>query len=566
MAFPSGWLRKHKITIDSSLVAETLANFPVLLVDANFLDDCYDNAQSAGQDIRFTSDESGTTELPFEIVAWSQSGKTSEVWVKVTSISHTTDTDIWVWYGNGIAAAYAKNATYGRFNVWTDYVFVCHGGDVAGDATKIFDSGPNELTINKNGAQPPTETTGKVKTAQIFDGNDWASMNSGGATQFGATDDFTISCWIQHTGAQVTTYAMSSRTAAEGDIYFMGARGVANTPFYQWFGTLAGNNVVVDTDTIFLSDAAWHYCAGIRNTADDKIYVFIDTLYDGDDADPTVAYSTTSPIFYFGSDRGVANFFIGSLDEMRLYEGVRSENWLKAEYNNMNSPSTFSAASGLQTSSTSSTLHAPIGMLPHRQNQLPKFKGDSFIDSFLTGDYGNDWTVRTGNASDISFSKDMDIAATANLGLSSPLRAFNCEIVATGKMISNGDDLGIMVRAVAAMTDFIYIKAAYSSTNHEITISVVKTVSSASTTVISGVRIFGTSMDNDELFITARVIGNKLMVMFYKHAGGANQRIRVFEYTITDSELLDTTTAFYNGIFALNGDACHWRHYEVKSL
>jgi hypothetical protein len=52
--------------------------------------------------------------------------------------------------------------------------------------------------------------------------------------------------------------------------------------------------------------------------------------------------ATQTPTYWtFGSDGSLNTFFNGTLDEIRISNTARSADWLKTEYNNQSSPSTF---------------------------------------------------------------------------------------------------------------------------------------------------------------------------------------------------------------------------------
>jgi len=59
MAFPTGWGRQHKITIDATKVAgaTNLTDYPILLTEANFMTEAFDNSDNGGMldEIRVSS-------------------------------------------------------------------------------------------------------------------------------------------------------------------------------------------------------------------------------------------------------------------------------------------------------------------------------------------------------------------------------------------------------------------------------------------------------------------------------------------------------------------------------
>jgi hypothetical protein len=95
------WDYKKEITINSSQVPSTLSNFPVCIDITDT--DLRDNAQSSGDDIAFTNADEDT-QLNHEIEYWDNTTGELIAWVNVTSLTHDTDTIIYMYYGNDAAS------------------------------------------------------------------------------------------------------------------------------------------------------------------------------------------------------------------------------------------------------------------------------------------------------------------------------------------------------------------------------------------------------------------------------------------------------------------------------
>jgi len=92
----SSWKYRNKITIDHNQVKDSLSNFPMLV---NITDTNLSNkAQSDGDDIVFT--DSSCNKLSHEIENYTSATGNLIAWVNVTSVSSSTDTEIWIYYGN----------------------------------------------------------------------------------------------------------------------------------------------------------------------------------------------------------------------------------------------------------------------------------------------------------------------------------------------------------------------------------------------------------------------------------------------------------------------------------
>ena len=113
------WTRRQQLTFDNLAQAETLTDFPVLVIlNSSNID--YAQTKDDGSDLRFFAADG--TPLAYEIEQWNEGGDSS-VWVRVPQITGNSNSDsIWMYYGNA-AAEPAKNAA----GVWdSNFVGVWH--------------------------------------------------------------------------------------------------------------------------------------------------------------------------------------------------------------------------------------------------------------------------------------------------------------------------------------------------------------------------------------------------------------------------------------------------------
>ncbi|MDO8716166.1 MAG: DUF2341 domain-containing protein, partial [Dehalococcoidales bacterium] len=125
------WNYRKSITIDHTKVSANLTDFPVLVSlasDADLASDAMDN----GNDILFTSSD-GTTELNHEIEQFDGNTGKLVAWVKVPSLSSSSDTIIYLHYGNPYSPN-QQNPT----GVWdSNYKAVWHFGETVGGSGAI---------------------------------------------------------------------------------------------------------------------------------------------------------------------------------------------------------------------------------------------------------------------------------------------------------------------------------------------------------------------------------------------------------------------------------------------
>jgi hypothetical protein len=160
--FDTDWNYRKEINVNYSQVLSTLTNFPVLI---NITDTgLRDNALSNGSDILFTNITG--TQLNHEIELFNGTTGQLVAWVNVTSLSHSTDTTIYMYYGNS-GASNQENVA----GTWDDnYVAVYHMND--NTTSSILDSTSNNNDGTKKRANEPNEVTGQIGKAQDFDGSD----------------------------------------------------------------------------------------------------------------------------------------------------------------------------------------------------------------------------------------------------------------------------------------------------------------------------------------------------------------------------------------------------------
>src|SRR5690349_18662985 len=102
-SWSNGYSFRRSITIDHTKVPNTdQTNFPVLISGTySYLATTAnggDVTNANGYDIIFTSDAGGTSLLPFEQESYSASTGALNYWVQVPTVSHTTDTVIYIFY------------------------------------------------------------------------------------------------------------------------------------------------------------------------------------------------------------------------------------------------------------------------------------------------------------------------------------------------------------------------------------------------------------------------------------------------------------------------------------
>jgi len=324
-----GWDYRKKIAIDHMKVPNTdQSNFPVLisLTDS----DLQTHARNDGHDIFFT-DSTGTTKIPYERELYTAGSGTLAAWVRVATLSHSTDTVIYMYYGNSKAADQQNSAG----ETWdVNFKSVWHSND-ASPAT-ITDSTTNANTGTKYGTEGPVETIGKIGKAQSYNGSDeYIGIIPTGAL----TDSFTVSTWAKVPDGETSHTIIGTRN--DGDMSFdfkFDTEGIIHGDIgdgTDWITTEADA-----TDFTYLTDT-WYQITYVVTTTGYKIYINGSEAGSGSYPESAPLLFDTVHNIFIGQVGYGEEWFNGEIDEVRVSDNVRSANWIQTEYNNQNDPAMF---------------------------------------------------------------------------------------------------------------------------------------------------------------------------------------------------------------------------------
>ena len=151
----TAWNYRKLLTIDTTKISGTLVNFPILvqLTDS----DLASHAQSTGNDIVFVLYSDNTTKLNHEIEYYNGATGTLYAWVNITRLSSTTNTKIWMYYGN--AGSGSQQNKYGTWN--SKYKAVYHLDENGPPYVDSTSNKNNITTANVNG-------TGMAQSGGIY--------------------------------------------------------------------------------------------------------------------------------------------------------------------------------------------------------------------------------------------------------------------------------------------------------------------------------------------------------------------------------------------------------------
>ena len=329
-SWSNGYAFRRAITIDHTKVPNTdQANFPVLISGTYpYLAGTSsggDVTSSSGYDIIFASDSAGTSLLPFERESYSGSTGAVNYWVKVPTLSHTTDTVIYMFYGNGSITTDPSSKTA----VWdTNYKGVWHLPN--GTSLSAIDS-----TSNANNGTPygnVSAAAGKIDGASSSPGG----TGNGISTTNSITPDtspFTYSFWVNSVAGGSTIWRGQD---GFGNGWSAGVSVGSNFTFS--IVNSAPTQINLTSNTTVVANTWYHVVAVWAPGSGMKLYVN-GALDASNTNSSTTLRSSTKGLQFLISNGGSS--FNGVLDEVEVSNAARAADWIAAEYNNQNSPATF---------------------------------------------------------------------------------------------------------------------------------------------------------------------------------------------------------------------------------
>ena len=328
-------------------ITSNLTNFPALLSiqDNNLIisGTCADKVyypNGPNYDFAFYDQTTGA-ECYYQVESYNQTTGTLLVWVQIPTLTYATNKTITFYYGSTSPSTTHNTAFYQ--NTWaSDYKAVYHFNEstYTGSTT---DGTANGHTGTANGMSATNLISGKIGNAYSFNGSSTSISNSG----VNITGSFTISAWVKLSALNLDQKVMTNQAAAG-----------SSTGGYK-LGVYSTNLPETESPTIdrgstpaptAFATGAWHYIQGVYNGSSVSTYV--------DGSQYEITSTTTGPTstnpFYIGvGEGGNQYYFNGSIDEVRVSNVAKTSNWIKAEYIDQNSPTSFTTVGSTVTNSTS---------------------------------------------------------------------------------------------------------------------------------------------------------------------------------------------------------------------
>ncbi len=329
----NGYGYRKKLTVDESKVSgsSALTNFPMLvsLTDADLATAANGgNVNSSnGFDIIFADATGSPVKWSHEIETYNAATGQITMWVKVPSLSHNTDTDFFMYYGNPSITASQENAS----DVWSDYEAVYHFHD------DFADSSGTQSPATNSGSANVAALAGNGQDFELADGTDRISAGTWSV----AGNNTTIQVWIKpesltedYADVLVKTNGNDSNndyawmvdvTNVSGSTY--GIDGWLKT------GTNDGSGTVPLYATANSAVTAGNWALAAVTYDGSTIRVVRNGVV-GRSGSLTGNLRQNNWEISIGNQQGSLYPFDGIIDEVRVSAAYRNADWLKTEYDN----------------------------------------------------------------------------------------------------------------------------------------------------------------------------------------------------------------------------------------
>ncbi len=344
----------RSITIQSSQVLTDLTDFPVMveLTGSEFQAIEDDVTDAEGDDIIFRESSPNGDQLSHEIEVYDTTNDKLVAWVKVPSVAGSSNTTFYMVYGNACITTSSEDAA----GVWSAYEAVYHNHQGVADSTGNGHDGSDNGTA---------DISGQIANARDFEAGDSDYIGVADSNQINLMTVTlrSYSLWFQAESmpALDSKYVLFEEGGGSHgfNIYLDDDAGTTTLQCGQW-----NNSVGAWLNTSFSDTTGLHHLAFLFDSSGTQKLILDGTEVTGayvnsipsHSGDINIGRSDGSSDYHDGGNQS-ANFnFDGIIDEFRISNSYIDPNWIKTEFNNQSSPSTFYTLGAEQTAATAVTL------------------------------------------------------------------------------------------------------------------------------------------------------------------------------------------------------------------
>jgi hypothetical protein len=349
-AWVAGYGYRQAIHINHTLVPNSdRTNYPMLVTEASVNAGVFTHNANGASEILFT--DAGDAPLSREIVTYNTTaGGHLEAWVKVPTVSHTADTIVYMYYGNGTVTNNNDPATWnnGFVSVW--HMNNSPMVDSTSNAYNATNSGTNNVAAAQIGAGRSFNGTGDHITRAIASS---PNLNING------TNAVMVEAWVNFSAITNGQYQV---ILDKGDQQYHLA---LHSDMLLEFCIYDPANVTLHWQSAFSTAAAtpgnWYHLVG-RYNGTSEVALFVNGVKQTTTASAASINDDGADVWMGArSDSATDHRYLhGTMDEVRVYNAAKSDDWITTNYNNQNSPDTFcTVPGGEETASVNSPTDTP---------------------------------------------------------------------------------------------------------------------------------------------------------------------------------------------------------------
>lgn len=285
-----------------------------------------------GYDINFFSDSGHTTLLNWEVWNYDPIAGTLVAWIQLPTVSHSTNTYIYMQYGSSSITTFQGGA-YG--SAWNSNFVTVY---------PLYEqSNPySDKTTNNNGSSAgtyPSQTPGKIYKGQSFNGSSNYIVFPNTAAM--SVTNLTVNCWVNHTTNNTNYETITSKRAATSSSQYEVGLDISSHNVYLWSnppGTYSAS-------TTALTNGTWQMLTVTSGTSGGSAFYL-----NGASSSTTtinVGTSNSNDLVVGSAQESAGQFFNGKVEFLTVSNVKWTTSNITTMYNNTNSPGNIGSASFL---------------------------------------------------------------------------------------------------------------------------------------------------------------------------------------------------------------------------
>jgi len=277
-----------------------------------------------GDDIIFCASNNPTDLLDFERISYTAASGAVIFWIRIPTLSNSSDTVIYLFYGNGSVTTFQGN-TNGTWN--SSYLFMIHGSNVLTDST----ANARDFTCTT-----PTYSTGKFGTC--MSNPDADALKVPARTDSGlpsGTADRTIRLWVAWVDNTIGDQPLWSYGSLGGQDQRMRQSGFTGSDVLKY---IKSSDDITATFNPTINQ--FYYVVLTFNSSGTVAKIYIDGSNVATATKSGWSTTLAGSVYIFSDTFGITR---AKIQEFSIRNVVESADEVLAAYNNQNSPSTFYA-------------------------------------------------------------------------------------------------------------------------------------------------------------------------------------------------------------------------------